>query len=238
MTMFKRAERKHVKLRLALAGPSGSGKTMSALRIASGMAKELGCKIAVLDTEKGSSNLYAHVTEFDVLEFNPPFPPDKYVAGLKLAEKEGYGIVIIDSISHEWQGEGGCLAMVDKIVQASSSKNSYAAWNTVTPKHQAFIDAILQSGCHVIATIRSKVAYELVKNEKTGKTSPVKVGMAPITRESFDYEVTTMLDLSIEAHLATVSKDRTGLFDKVDGIPILLTEETGKMILDWLNEGV
>lgn len=231
--MFKKAERKQAKLRLALAGPSGSGKTMGALRIAKGMAQELGCKIAVLDTEKGSSNLYAHVCDFDVLEFNPPFPPEKYVKGIKLAEEHGYGIIIIDSGSHEWNGEGGCLEMVDRITKADPKHNSYTAWNTITPKHNSFIEAMLQSSAHIIMTMRSKVAYELVKNEKTGRIQPVKVGMAPITREGVDYEFSLWFDLSVDNHYAVAGKDRTSMF--ADQAPVVLSEETGKQLLTWLN---
>jgi hypothetical protein len=232
MSAFKKAERKHSKLRLALAGPAGSGKTLSALKIAKGMAQTLGCKVAVIDTEKGSSNLYAHVCDFDVLEFNAPYDPARYVSAIKLAEKEGYGIIIIDSGSHEWNGEGGCLQMVDKITQADKNHNSYMAWNTITPKHVAFIEAILQSPAHIICTLRSKTAYELVKDERTGRTKPVKLGLAPITREGMDFEFTTWLDLFVENHLATSSKDRTGMFD---GVPELITEETGQKLLGWLN---
>ena len=206
---------------------------MSALRIAKGMAEVSGARICVLDTEKESSNLYADVCEFDVLGFNPPFPADKYVKGIKLAETEGYGICIIDSASHEWAGEGGILNLVDKLTQASSSKNSYAAWNTATPVHNSFVEAILQSSMHVIVTLRSKVAYELVKNEKTGRTAPVKVGMAPITREGMDFEFTTWLDLETQTHYATAGKDRTKLFSPTE--PVILSEETGRALLHWLN---
>jgi hypothetical protein len=228
--MFRKAERKHRKLRLALAGPSGSGKTMSALLIAKGMVEKMGGRVCVIDTEKGSSDLYADVMDFDVLEFNAPYPPDKYVKGIKLAEKEGYTICIIDSGSHEWNGEGGCLQMVDKIIQASSSKNSYAAWNVVTPKHNEFVEAILQSSMHIIVTMRSKTAYELVK--VNGKTQPVKIGLAPITREGMDFEFTTWLNIEVLSHLATVDKCRTGLFLE----PELLSEATGHKLVAWLQD--
>jgi ABC-type dipeptide/oligopeptide/nickel transport system ATPase component len=232
---FRKAERKQAKLRLALAGPSGSGKTMSALRIAKGMKEAMGngCRIGVIDTEKGSSELYAHVVPFDVLQFNPPYPPSKYVAGIKLAEKEGIGILILDSLSHEWSGEGGVLEMVDRIVLADPRKNSYTAWNKVTPEHMKVIEAILQSSMHVIATMRTKVAYDMIKDEKTGKVKPVKVGLAPVQREGTDYEFTTMLDLAVDTHLATSSKDRTELFQ----VPELLSEETGQRLVEWLTLG-
>jgi KaiC/GvpD/RAD55 family RecA-like ATPase len=244
MGAFVKAERKAAKLRLALAGPAGSGKTMIALRIAKGMAQELELRIGVIDTEKRSSELYADknikgallpegwTLEFEVLPFNPPYPPKKYVQGIKVAEQEGTGILIIDSISHEWFGEGGVLEMVDAFMAADKNKNSFTAWKKVTPEHTKFVEAILQSSCHIIATMRSKVAYEVVKDERTGRTRPEKVGMAPIQREGMDFEFTTVLDLTVEGHVAGASKDRTGLFD---GAPQVLTEETGVELIKWLD---
>lgn len=240
---FKKAERKDSKVRLALSGPAGSGKTLSALRIAKGMAEILGLTIALIDTEKESSSLYAGVVEgrllpddwrvdFDVLPFNPPFEPAKYVRGIKLAEKEGYGILIIDSLSHEWFGEGGVLEMVDKAVQTDRNKNSFTAWNKVTPEHNKVVEAILQSSCHIIATMRTKTAWEIQQDDRTGKTKPVKMGMAPIQRDGLDYEFTTVLDLSVDGHVAIASKDRTSLFD---GVPVVLTEDTGKTLVKWLK---
>jgi hypothetical protein len=245
---FEKAQRQAARLRLALAGPAGSGKTMSALRIAKGMIEANGndkWRIGVIDTEKRSSELYAGKNvkggllpdgwnlEFDVLPFNPPYPPKKYIQGIKLAEQEGIDILIIDSISHEWFGEGGVLEMVDAFAAADKGKNAFAAWKKATPEHTKFVEAILQSGCHVIATMRSKVAYEVVKDERTGRTKPEKVGMAPIQREGMDFEFTTVLDLVVDGHVAVASKDRTGLFD---GAPRVITEAVGKELVDWLTD--
>lgn len=241
MGAFQKAERQQAKLRLALAGPAGSGKTMSALRVAKGMAQELGLRIGVIDTEKRSSELYAGKNvkgrllpdgwslEFDVLPFNPPFSPAKYVKGIKVAEEEGIGILIIDSISHEWFGQGGILEMVD--AAAKTTKNQFTAWKIPTEEHNKFVEAILQSSCHIIATMRSKTAYEL--QEENGKKRPVKVGMAPVQREGMDFEFTTVLDLAIDGHVALATKDRTGMFD---GVPKVLVEDTGVELVQWLND--
>jgi hypothetical protein len=241
---FEEAVREHVRLRLALAGPAGSGKTLSALRVAKGMAQVLGCRIGLIDTEKKSSTLYAGANvkgqllpedwqvKFAVLPFNPPFPPVKYVKGIKVAEQEGVGILIIDSLSHAWFGEGGLLEMVDAFTAADPKKNQFAAWKKATPEQTRLVEAILQSSLHIIATMRSKVAWEVVKDENTGRTKPQKIGMAPIQREGLDYEFTTWLDLSVESHMAVAGKDRTGLFDSV---PRVLTEETGLELVNWLN---
>lgn len=228
MSMFRKAERKQAKLRLALFGPSGSGKTFSALQIAMGM----GGKIALIDTEQGSGELYAHLCDYDVATIAPPFEPQKYIDLIKMAAQH-YDILIIDSLSHAWAGEGGMLDIHDKATQASRSKNSYMAWREVTPLHNKLIDTILQCPRHVIVTARTKVAYE-VQEGGQGKKAPVKVGLAPVFREGLDYEMTTCLELSVDGHIATSTKDRTGMFDGRYEVP---SPETGKRLLSWLNAG-
>lgn len=226
---FRKAERKKARLRLALCGVSGSGKTYSSILLAKG----LGGKIAMIDTENGSGELYAHIADYDVLTITAPYSPEKYVDAIKAAEKAGYTTVIIDSLSHAWVGIGGILDMHDKATEASRSKNSYTAWRDVTPAHNALVDAILTSPLHIIATMRSKTAYESQKNE-TGKVTPVKVGLAPVQRDGMEYEFTVVLDLSTEKNIATASKDRTQLFT---GKYVKISEETGTQLLNWLNTG-
>ena len=230
MTMFKRAERKKAKLRLALCAPSGAGKTFSALQIASGM----GGKIAMIDTERGSGELYSHLCEYDVCQVSPPYTPQKYIDAIKAAEKAGYSTIIIDSLTHAWAGEGGLLEEVDKRSKSSRSGNSYTAWRDVTPMHNALVDAMLQSGCHIIATMRTKTAYEMQQNSQ-GKMTPVKIGLAPVQREGMDYEFTVVLDISVDGHVATASKDRTSLFDGKAFVP---SADTGAELVRWLDCGV
>lgn len=227
--MFKKAERKKSKLRLALCGTSGSGKTRGAILIAKGM----GGKIAMIDTERGSGQLYDTLADFDVCELSAPFSPQRYINAIKYAEKEGYTALIIDSLSHAWSGEGGVLDMQDKATKASSSKNSYYAWRDVTPHHNLLVDAILQSSMHIICCMRSKASYE-VSTGSNGKPSPVKIGLAPIQREGMEYEFTVVLDLDSESHLYTSSKDRTTLFN---GKHEEISEETGERLVEWLNHG-
>lgn len=227
---FRRAERKRAKLRLAIMGPSGSGKTYSALMVAKG----IGGSVALIDTEQGSGELYAHLYEYDVAPISAPFEPQKYIDLLHEAERAGYETIIIDSLSHAWAGEGGMLDIHDKATQASRAKNSYTAWRQVTPLHNKLIDAILQSPAHVIVTARTKVAYEIQESDR-GKKAPVKVGLAPVFREGLDYEMTVCFDLSLEGHIATVSKDRTSLFD---GKYVTPSEDTGRLLLNWLESGV
>jgi len=222
--MFQKATRKSSKLRLALTGPSGSGKTFSSLQIAKG----LGGRIAMIDTERGSGTLYANVCDYDVLQLDPPYEPKKYIQGIRGAEEAGYNVLIIDSLSHAWCGEGGILTIHDRVAKAV--RNSFDAWREVTPQHNQLVDAILASSCHVIVTMRTKTGYEVIT--ENGKTKVNKVGLAPIQREGLEYEFTVVMDLSIEGHVATASKDRTGLFD---GIRFSPGSGTGSALLNWLE---
>jgi hypothetical protein len=222
--MFRKATKSLSKLRLALTGPSGSGKTYSALMIAQGLSDS----IAMIDTERGSGELYSDLLNYDVLQLAPPFDPEKYIQAIKAAETAGYETIIIDSLSHAWAGEGGILEIHDRV--AKSTRNSFAAWREVTPMHNALVDAMLQSSCHIIVTMRTKTAYEVQQDDK--KTRVIKVGLAPVQRDGLEYEFTLVLDLSVEGHIASSSKDRTGLFDGKYFVP---STDTGKELLNWLS---
>lgn len=226
---FLKAMRKKAKLRLALTGPSGAGKTYGALQIAVG----IGGKIALIDTEKGSASLYAHLAEFDVLELDPPYTPERFVEAVKAAEGAGYDILIIDSITHEWSGVGGCLELVDELSRARYKGNSWSAWNDITPRHRGFLDALLRSPMHIIATARSKT--ETAQTEENGRKKVVKLGMKAEQRDGVEYEFTTVLDIVHDGHYAIATKDRTGLF--ADSDPKKITPDTGKTLLNWLESG-
>jgi len=224
--MFVKAERKRSKLRLALIGPSGSGKTYSALLIAQG----LGGKIAMLDSERGSGSLYSDMVDYDISNLAPPFTPERYIEAINQAQEAGYNLLIIDSLSHAWSGQGGILEFVDRASQVQ--KNNFAAWREASPKHNALVDAILGADMHIIVTMRSKTAWEVQKDEKTGKTRPVKIGLAPVQRDGLEYEFTCVLELSVDGHIATATKDRTRLFD---GRYITPDIETGEVLKQWLT---
>lgn len=229
--MFHKAERRQAKLRLALCGAAGSGKTYSALLIAQGLVPN--GKIAMIDTERGSGELYADLTAYDIAPLQPPYTPDRYIELIRNAQHDHYDILIIDSLSHAWNGEGGILDMHSNVT-ATSKQNSFFAWNTVTPKHNALIDAIIGADLNVIVTMRTKTAYDIVENNK-GKKEPVKIGLAPIQRDGVEYEFTTIMELAVERHIATASKDRTGLFNGQHFIP---TVATGIALREWLTAGI
>lgn len=227
MATFRKAERKKSKLRLGIAGPAGSGKTYTSLLMAFG----IGGRIALIDTENGSGDLYSHLGEYDVCTIEAPYKVEKYLDAIEEAEKQEYDIIIIDSLTHAWAGDGGLLDQQGKI--ADNSKNSYSAWRTITPKHNQLVEAMLTSKCHIIATMRSKTEYVQEKNDK-GKTEVKKIGMAPVQREGMDYEFTVVLDMNIQ-HNAIASKDRTGVFDGQIFNP---NQKTGAALKAWLESGV
>lgn len=237
MVQIRKAQRKVTKARVGISGPSGSGKTLSALLIAYGMTGDWE-KIGLIDTENRSADLYAetvkagvHIPEFPKIDIEPPYTTEKYIEALKAFEDYGVEVIIIDSMSHAWAGEGGILEQKDQVAKAKHG-NSYTAWGEMTPKQNRFVESILKSKCHVIATMRSKTEYILELNDK-GKQTPRKIGMAPVQRDGLEYEFTLVFDLTAD-HMATVSKDRTGLFDGQYFVP---TAETGKKLLEWLESG-
>lgn len=221
---FQKAQRKRAKLRLALSGPSGSGKTHSALLIAKG----LGGRIAMIDTEHGSASLYSDLVEFDVMELEPPYTPERFIEAIRSAASAGYDVCIIDSITHEWDGSGGCLEMNEQIAQRKFKGNTWSAWSETTPRHRAFLDEILQAPMHVIATMRSKTETVQGDDKKVKK-----LGMKVVQREGAEYEFTVVLDLEHEKHWAAASKDRTRLFAE----PHVITIDTGRRLAQWLDSG-
>lgn len=223
---LRKAQRQKAKLKIGLFGPSGSGKTYSSLLLARGIT-DWG-KIAIIDTENGSADLYSHLGGYNVIMLEPPFSPENYIKAIKECEDAGMEVIIIDSISQEWDGKGGCLEMHDQL----SGKNSFTAWAKITPHHNKFVETIVQSKAHVICCGRTKQDYVL--QEKNGKQVPQKVGLKAVTREGFDYEMTISFDLDIK-HNATTSKDRTGLF--MDRLDFQISQETGKELISWSNGG-
>jgi hypothetical protein len=228
---LKKAERQKVKLRIGLSAVSGGGKTYSALLLAKGMVGDWS-KIAVIDTENGSASLYAHLGEFLTLQLSAPYSPENYIKAIKVCENAGMEAIIIDSISHEWEGEGGILWLADEAGGGFSD-----AWKKLTPRHELFKQAIIHSKAHVITTVRRKTEYAMQEAQnKAGKTvqKPVKVGLKEVTKEGYEYELTINLNLDLK-HKATCSKDRTGMFMGCD--PFTITEATGEKIRAWVESG-
>jgi hypothetical protein len=224
---LRKVSKKKAKLRIGLSGASGFGKTYSALLIAFGITNDWS-KIAVIDTENGSADLYEDLGQYQVLQLLAPYNPERYNEAIKMCENAGVEVIIIDSITHEWDGEGGCLDIQTQL------GGRYQDWAKVTPRHNSFIQTILKSSCHIITTVRRKQDYEMTK--ENGKTKVQKVGTKEVTREGFEYELTVNFEIINDKHLVIPSKDRTNLFDgKPEFVP---TFETGKMLIEWANNGV
>ncbi len=218
------AQRKRAKIKMAIQSPSGGGKSFSSLLIAKGLTNGDFSKVAVIDSENGSSNLYAHLGEYNVLPINPPYTPEKYIEAITVCENAGMEVIIMDSISHAW----------DELLDFHSklAGNSFTNWHKVTPRQKAFVDKILQCNAHIIATMRTKQDYVIQQNDNKFKVE--KVGLKSVQRDGMDYEFTLVFDIDIN-HFASSSKDRTGLFAGVPDFKI--SSETGKKILDWCNSG-
>ena len=219
---LRKSERKQAKIKMALQGSAGSGKTMSALLLAKGLTNDNLSKVAIIDTENGSSDLYAHLGSYNVLNMQPPYTPEKYIQAIDICLEAGMEVIIIDSISHCW----------DELLDFHSKLpgNSFTNWNKVTPRQKAFVDKILQSPAHFISTMRTKQDYVL--NQKNGKYVPEKVGLKAVQRDGVEYEFTLVFDIDSK-HYASASKDRTNLFS---GKPeFMISTATGKKILEWCN---
>jgi uncharacterized protein YjhX (UPF0386 family) len=231
--MFQPATRKKSRLRMTLDGPAGSGKTYTALRFAHTLAN--GGRIAYIDTERGSASKYVGECPdgtpwtFDVVEMTT-FSPEKYTELIQMAGKMGYTVLVIDSLSHAWEGVGGALEIKDRV----SDKNQYTAWRTVTPIHNRMVDTILQSPCHVITTMRSRMEYVQDLNEFGKVVGIRKVGMAPIQRPGMEYEFDLVCDMDW-SHILTVSKSRCS------AVADMKVERPGPAfitpVIEWLSSG-
>jgi hypothetical protein len=223
--MFQKATKKKQKARVALIGPAGSGKTYTALTI----GKHLGKKIAVIDTERGSASKYSgDVADFDVCEL-PTFSPKDYMRAIADAASAGYDVLVIDSMSHAWEGEGGILDQVDK------RGGRFDAWKDMSPQTRALIDAILSYPGHVVATMRTKTEYVIEEKERGGRTvkEPRKIGLAPKFKDGLEYEFDVVANM--DDALLTVSKSRCSALAEAS------IKKPGKPFADallaWLDDG-
>ena len=230
MAIFRKAERERESLKMAIAGPAGSGKTHSALKIAEGLAG--GGKIFVADTENSRASLETEksgIPEFFIAPVSPPYKPETFIEIMDHALKEGANVLIIDTLSHEWEGDGGILEQKEALEAARPNVNSWANWARVMPPHNRLRNRILAYPIHLIVTLRTKTDWVV-----DGK-NPVKVGLKPLQREGVEYDFIIVMNLDQESHNARISKDSTSLFDgRGEFTP---DQETGERIFEWLNKG-
>ena len=225
---IKKASKQEAKLRIGLSGASGFGKTYSALLLAYGMTGDWS-KICIIDTENNSASLYSNLGNYNVIDLQAPYNPEKFIDALKLAENSGMTTLVLDSITSEWQGSGGCLEIHEQL------GGRWQDWAKVTPRHQAFIDAILQSKCHVITCVRRKIEYSL-DTDSNGRMKVTKLGTKEQTREGFEYELTVNFEIINENHLCKASKDRTGLF--MNKPEFVINSSTGVKLISWARSTI
>ena len=222
---FQKAKKEQIWAKILLNAPSGGGKTYSALRLATGIAKKCGSRVAAIDTENGRIRYYAEEFDFDDMQLSEPYSPEKYMTAIDEAVKAGCKVLVIDSLTHEWNF---CLDLVNNM----PGTNSYTKWKTVTPRHDAFKEKILQSPIYIIATVRGKDEYVL--EDSNGKKVPKKVGLGYSQRDGLEFDYTVTLNLDQNTHRFSATKDNTHLFeDRYD----VLTEEDGEAIYNWANSG-
>jgi hypothetical protein len=224
---IRKAQKQKALLRLALAGPAGSGKTMSSLKLAKG----IGDKILLIDTEHHSGDLYGDLFEYDIIDLTPPYKPEKYIEAIKAGEDARYDVIIVDSLSHAWTDEGGLLDQADKL--QSGGMQGFRVWSNITPQHRRLVNAMLNCSTHLIGTMRSKQQYAMETDDR-GKTSVKKLGLAPVQREGMEYEFTVVMDID-QNHHARVSKDRTNMFHDET---FMIDRTTGERLKQWLNSGI
>lgn len=225
---FAPATKEASKARIALVGPSGSGKTYTALA----MATALSDRVAVIDTERGSASKYVGLNgwQFDTVQPDS-YSPRSLVDLLGMAAGAGYGVVVIDSLSHYWEGADGMLEQVDR----KSSANKFATgWKDMRPEERKMIDAIISYPGHVIVTLRTKTEYVIVENDK-GKKAPQKVGLKPIQRDGIEYEFDLIGDLDVQ-NTMRVTKSRIHTLN--NAVIPLPGEDLAHQIDEWLSDGV
>lgn len=250
--VIQRASRKAIKLRLSLAGPSGSGKTLTGLKVAFGLigidvdSNEFKAKwkpsdgtekarVLVVDTEKRSASKYADQPDaplppFDVIDLTD-FAPENYIEAIEMAEKEGYEVVVLDSLSHEWNGPGGILEIVEKL-KSRNRGNSMDAWKEATPRHDALMRKIVEAKIHIIGCYRAKQAVA-VDRDDAGKTKVTKLGMSAITREGSEFEFDVTADLTLEGNKLLVVKTRCQKLN--EGVFPKAGYKFARILSDWLG---
>lgn len=224
---FAPATRSAAKARIALAGPSGSGKTYTGLSLACSLAE----RVAVIDTERGSASKYVGLNGWAFDSLAPTsFSPQSLTEALAVAGGEGYGCVLVDSLSHYWMGVDGMLEQVDRRAKAG---NNFSGWKEARPDERRMIDSLVSYPGHVIVTLRVKTEYVIEENDR-GKKVPRKVGLRPEQREGIEYEFDIIGDLDLDNTL-TVSKTRIPM---LHGAAITKPgPELAVTIRDWLADG-
>lgn len=231
---FKPAVRENVSLLIALAGASGSGKTYSALRLAKGLAPS--GKIAFIDTEARRGLHYADQFDFMHADMRPPFRPSNFIEGIRAAEAAGAEVVIIDSFSHEYDGEGGIMDWADEL--AEKGVKSPGNWKDPKLAHKKMMNALLQCRASLIFCLRADEKIEIVR--ENGRTQVKPLGWMPICEKRFMFEMTASFTLTPDKPGQPqfnlphkLQRQHRGMFE--EGVPI--SEDAGRALAEWARGG-
>lgn len=234
--VIEEASRKDSKVLISLAGLSGSGKTYSAILLARGLVGPEG-KVGLIDTEQRRASLYEGLAGgFEVINMTKPFSPQRYIEAIETFKKAGYKAVIIDSMSHEWEGSGGVLEMADaQVYKSGKPMTGMAKWAKPKAEHKKLMDYLLHCDMHIIFCFRAK--EKMHEEEVDGKKIYINDGLITTTEKNFVYEMTVSLLLDEQTKLPKVIKcpsDIMHLFPKDK----LISVSTGAEIERWINARV
>ena len=232
MGLFVKAEKSNKRLKIGLYGISGSGKTLTSLLVATGICAK-GKRIAVIDTEKKSASMYADTVDFDVVPLDNHHPKE-FIRLIKQAEAEGYDVCIVDSLSHEHQGNGGYLDIMTDEQTKIRGGNTFAANKVPADLHKKLIDTILSSDMHIICTMRAKKKY--VDAIENGRTVKKVLGMEPVIKDGTEFEFDIWAEMDADNNMI-IEKAR-GMMDLKGIVVHKPNNEFGERLLGYLNTEV
>ena len=226
--LIEEAKREGAKVVIGLAGTSGSGKTYTAIMLGYGLTGKVGAKLGFLDTENRRGRLYADVLpeKFRIASFEPPFSPQRYIDGIKAFEDAGCTVLVIDSLSHEWEGTGGC----EEIATAGDPPPKIPRWNKAKLEHKKMMNALLQSSMDIIVCIRAREKVDM-KDPK----NPKPLGLQPITEKNVMFEMTASVLMENEGRSQQVLKCPESLRKIMGRGNNYLTVEDGVALRAWID---
>ncbi len=261
---FRRAIRENVPLVIGIAGPTGAGKSLRAFKLATGLSG--GKPFCVIDTESGRAKYYAPGNGtpgflFDHADMRPPFSPAAYTEAIEAADAAGYPVVVVDSLSHEWVGEGGCIDLHDEIIEEIVERkraqavekgwnfdefrvreaSNMAAWVRPKAEHKRMVSRLLQLRAHVILCMRAEDKIAITKNSSGAtEVGPMVTptgfkGMVPLCEKRLPFELTLSLLVSNE-HPGVpipikITKDHLPFFP----LDRPITDDSGRALAEWAS---
>ena len=223
------AQRQGARLLIQLSGVSGSGKTYTALQLAYGLAGKDASKVVMIDTENRRGSLYADSlpggAKYGILDFYSPFSPDRYIEAIEAACKAGAEVIVIDSVSHEWESEGGC--------EFIANQTRFPDWKLAKRLHKRFVTYMLQCPAHIIACTRAREKVDF-----SDPKAPIKLGIQPIQEKNFSYEATVSLMMHDQGERQDVLKCPAELQDVLGRGDGYVGVADGLRLRDWVNGAV